>query len=197
MAGDPAHDLAHVRRVVAWARRLAETEGADLAVVAPAAWLHDLVTVSKASPERARASRISAEAATQWLRAEGYPEAHLLAVAHAIEAHSFTAGIPPETLEAEVVQDADRLDALGAIGLARMYAMSAVFGSQIVHPDDPVPAEPPTRPLDDKQWATDHLFVKLFRLPTTMRTEAGCAEAKRRVGVMRDFLDALRVETDG
>jgi uncharacterized protein len=194
MAGDPAHDPAHVRRVVAWARRLAEAEGARLGVVVPAAWLHDVVTVAKDSPDRKRASQIAAAEASRWLRAQSFPEADIPEVAHAVEAHSFTAGIEPRTIEAEVVQDADRLDALGAIGLARMYAMSAVFGSQIVHPDDPVPTDPPRRELDDKRWATDHLFVKLLRLPETMRTEAGRAEAERRADFLRAFLRQLTSE---
>ena len=194
MAGDPAHDTEHVRRVVAWARRLALSEGARLGVVVPAAWLHDVVTVAKDAPDRARASQIAAEEASRWLRAEGFPEADVPAVVHAVEAHSFTAGIEPRTIEAEVVQDADRLDALGAIGLARMYAMSAVFGSRIVHPDDPVPATPPTRDLDDKRWATDHLFVKLLRLPETMRTQAGRVEAERRAVFLRQFLRQLTSE---
>ena len=112
MTGDAAHDLPHVRRVVAWARRLGAAEGADLGVVVPAAWLHDCVTVSKSHPDRARASRIAADEGTAWLRAAGYPPDRLAAVAHAIEAHSFTAGIAPESVEARVVQDADRLDAL-------------------------------------------------------------------------------------
>jgi uncharacterized protein len=194
MAGDPAHDLAHVRRVVAWARRLAEAEGARLGVVVPAAWLHDVVTVAKDSPDRKRASRIAAKEASRWLRAQNFPEADIPEVAHAVEAHSFTAGIEPRTIEAEVVQDADRLDALGAIGLARMYAMSAVFGSQVVHPDDPVPTDPPRRELDDKRWATDHLFAKLLRLPETMRTEAGRGEAERRARFLREFLRQLTSE---
>lgn len=196
MAGDPGHDLAHVRRVVAWARRLGEAEGADLGVVVPAAWLHDVVTVAKDSPDRARASRIAADHAADWLRQRGFPADRVAAVAHAVEAHSFSAGIAPETVEAAVVQDADRLDALGAVGLARMYAMSAVFGSQVLHPDDPVPSEPPTRPLDDRQWATDHVFVKLLRLPATMQTAAGRAEAERRAAFLRVFLGELRRETE-
>lgn len=194
MAGDAAHDLPHVRRVVAWAERLAEAEGADPEVVIPAAWLHDVVTVPKDSPDRARASRIAAEAASAWLRKASFPSDKIPAVAHAIEAHSFTAGVEPETVEARVVQDADRLDALGAIGIARCYAMSAAFGSRLVHPEDPVPGEPPSRELDDKRFATDHFFVKLLKLPTTMRTAAGRAEAERRVAFMRAFLDRLAEE---
>ena len=201
MAGDAAHDLDHVRRVVTWARRLAEAEGARLGVVVAAAWLHDGVTVPKDSPDRARASRLAADAAAAWLRAEGFPEADVPAVAHAVEAHSFSAGITPESIEAEVVQDADRLDALGAVGIARLYATAGAMGSALAHPDDPVPDDPagrrsqPTgRPLDDRRWATDHFFVKLLGLPATMRTAAGRAEAERRATVMRRFLADLAAE---
>ena len=195
MAGDPAHDLGHVRRVVAWAERLGRAEGADLRVVAPAAWLHDCVTVAKTSPDRPRASRLAADAAGAFLREAGFPAALVPAVEHAVEAHSWSAGVQPRTPEAAVVQDADRLDALGAIGLARMYAMSAVFGSHVAHPRDPVPSEPPGRALDDRRWATDHALTKLLRLPATMRTAAGRAEAERRAETIRAFLAELRRET--
>ena len=191
---DAAHDFAHVRRVVAWARRLAEAEGADLAVVLPAAWLHDCVAVAKDHTDRKRASRLAAERAAEWLAAEGFPDALLAPMAHAIEAHSFSAGIPPDTIEARVVQDADRLDALGAIGIARCYATAGALGAALVHPADPVPAEPPARPLDDRRYATDHFFAKLLRLPATMRTASGRAEAERRAEVMRQFLAALAAE---
>lgn len=194
--GDAAHDLAHVRRVVAWAERLGRAEGADLRVVLPAAWLHDGVTVPKSSPDRARASRLAADAAGAFLRDAGYPAALVPAVEHAVEAHSFSAGVEPETIEARVVQDADRLDALGAIGLARLYATAGAMGSALTHPTDPVPSEPPARPLDDRAWATDHAFVKLLRLPATMRTAAGRAEAERRAETIRAFLTELRRETD-
>ena len=194
MAEDPAHDLAHVRRVVAQARRLAHAERADLAVVVPAAWLHDCVVVAKGSPDRARASRLAADAAGAWLRAEGFPADLVPAVEHAVEAHSWSAGVAPETAEAAVVQDADRLDALGAIGVARLYATAGALGSMLTHPDDPVPSEPPGRALDDRRWATDHAFVKLLGLPATMRTAAGRTEAERRAAFVRRFLDQLRSE---
>ena len=197
MDTDAAHDLAHVRRVVAWACRLGEAEGADLAVVLSAAWLHDCVAVPKDHPDRKHASRLAAERAAAWLREEGFPERLLAPVAHAIAAHSFSAGIEPETVEAEVVQDADRLDALGAIGIARCYATAGAMGAALVHPGDPVPAEPPTRALDDRRYATDHFFAKLLCLPATMRTAAGQAEAERRAAVMRRFLAELAREASG
>src|SRR5688500_4425949 len=117
-AQDAAHDREHIRRVVSTARQLSAAEGADLAVVVPAAWLHDCVVVPKDSPQRSQASTLAARAATQFLRGIGYPETHLTAIEHAIAAHSFSAAIQPRTVEARVVQDADRLDAIGAIGVA-------------------------------------------------------------------------------
>lgn len=195
MAGDAAHDLAHVRRVVRWAEQLAEAENADVEVVVAAAWLHDVVTVPKGSPDRAHASRLAAEAASVWLHTQPFPSAKIPAVAHAIAAHSFSAGTEPETVEARVVQDADRLDALGAIGIARCYATAGALGSRLVHPDDPVPIEPPSRDLDDRRFATDHFFVKLLRLPATMRTVSGRTEAERRAAFMRTFLAQLAGET--
>ena len=191
-AGDAAHDLAHVARVVGTARQLAEAEGADPAVVVPAAWLHDCVTVAKDSPDRAQASRLAAAEAGRWLRAEGFPERLVPAVEHAVAAHSWSAGIAPETTEAAVVQDADRLDALGAIGVARLYATAGALGSALAHPTDPLADS--GRPLDDRQWATDHVAVKLVGLPATMRTAAGRREAERRAAFLRRFLDQLRSE---
>ncbi len=201
MDTDAAHDLAHVRRVVAWATRLAREEGADPEVVVPAAWLHDGVTVPKDSPDRARASSLAAEAATTWLRQRpDFPPSKLDAVAHAIQSHSFSAGIAPRTPEARVVQDADRLDALGAIGIARCYATAGAMGSALTHPDDPVPEvdadlQPLARALDDRRYATDHFFAKLLGLPATMQTDAGRREAERRAAFMRGFLAQLAGET--
>src|SRR5580700_184411 len=114
-ADDAAHDLAHVHRVVRNAVWLAQTEAAALEVVLPAAWLHDCVNVPKSSPERKQASRLAAAEAIRLLKAGGYPAVWHGGIAHAIEAHSFSAGIRPETAEAKIVQDADRLDALGSI----------------------------------------------------------------------------------
>ncbi len=192
MAADAAHDVPHVRRVVATARRLAGAEHADLRVVLPAAWLHDIVTVPKNSPDRARASQLAADAASAFLLAEGFPEALVPAVAHAVAAHSFSAGIAPETPEARVVQDADRLDALGAVGIARLFATAGAMGSAIMHPDDPFATS--GRPLDDRRWALDHVETKLLRLPETMQTAAGRAEAERRAETIRQFVQDLRRE---
>jgi uncharacterized protein len=191
---DAAHDGEHIRRVVANARRIAAGEGADLNVVLPAAWLHDCVSVPKDSPLRAQASTLAAEAAGAWLREQGYPERLVPAVEHAIAAHSFSAGIVPRTLEAQVVQDADRLDSLGAIGVARCLMLGGAIGRRLYDPAEPFPG---ARPPDDVANTVDHFYSKLLQLADGMQTAAGRAEAQCRTAFMRRFLEQLRGEVDG
>jgi uncharacterized protein len=191
IAGDVAHDEGHVRRVVANARALAETEGADLAVVLPAAWLHDCVSVAKNSPERSSASRLAAERAGEWLRAEGYPAEHIAAIEHAIVAHSFSAGVPPQTMEAKVVQDADRLDALGAVGIARTLMLGGANGMPFYKLSEPFPV---TRAADDRTSVIDHFFTKLLKLADTMQTAAGREAAQQRAQFLKQFLTQLGSE---
>lgn len=185
---DPAHDLAHIHRVVANARRLAAAEGADMAVVLPAAWLHDCVIVPKHSPQRSQASRLAAERAGRYLREAGYPPDLIPAIEHAIAAHSFSASIPPETLEASVVQDADRLDALGAIGIARTLMLGGVMGKPLYDPAEPLPER---RQPDDRENVIDHFYVKLLTLAGRMHTAAGRREGERRTRLMRVYLEEL------
>lgn len=185
---DSAHDLAHVQRVVATAVQLATVEHADLQVVVPAAWLHDCVILPKNHPDRVLASRRAAEKAGAFLHTAGYPAVSIPAIQHAIAAHSFSAGIPPETIEAQVVQDADRLDAIGAIGIVRCVLTGDSFDAVLYEPQDPFAI---TRPCDDKKYMVDHFFVKLFKLQETMQTTSGREEAQRRTAFMHDFLRQL------
>lgn len=191
MPGDAAHDRGHLLRVVALAKRLAHAEGAELAVVVPAAWLHDCVVVPKDSPRRAGASLLAAAAATTFLRESGYPVAYLDAISHAIAAHSFSAGIVPQTLTARVVQDADRLDALGAVGLARCLMLGGALGRPLYHLDEPFPLR---RPPDDTAYSLDHFFTKLLKLADSMQTATGRAEAMRRTAFLHEFLAQLADE---
>ena len=193
--GDPdadgAHGRDHLVRVLRNARDLGEAEGADPQVTVPAACLHDCVAVPKDSPLRAQASRLAAERATGFLAQLPY-SAHLLeAVHHAIEAHSYSAGIAPRTLEARVVQDADRLDSLGAIGIARCLQVGGRLGRPLCAGNDPFCD---VREPDDGRYTLDHFYAKLLKLPATMQTAAGRAEAERRAAVMQGWLDQLRAE---
>ncbi|HEV2804094.1 MAG TPA: HD domain-containing protein [Chthoniobacterales bacterium] len=190
-ANDSAHDQGHVRRVVASAKKLAAAEGADLAVVLPAAWLHDCVVIAKNSPQRASASRLAADRAGEFLRAAGYPAQHVPAIEHAIEAHSFSAGVAPRTIEAKVVQDADRLEALGAVGIARTLITGGANGTPFYDFSEPFPV---TRVADDRTNIIDHFFTKLLKLADTMQTASGRAVAAQRAEFLKQFLTQLGTE---
>lgn len=191
--GDPAHDPAHIERVVVNTRKLAAIERLPLDVLLPAAYLHDCVHVPKNSPDRRRTSTLSADRAVAFLRSISYPEAHLPGIHHAISAHSFSARIPTETPEARVLQDADRLDALGAVGLARCLMLGGHLNSALYHPDDPFCE---TREPEDASYCVDHFYAKLLTLPDTMQTEAGRKLACERAAFLRAFLDQLAREIE-
>lgn len=190
-ATDPSHDLLHIRRVVATAMKLAHDEQADESIVLPAAYFHDTVAIPKNDSRRPHASALSAEAATKYLQDVSYPAQYLEAILHAILAHSFSAGIPCETIEAKVVQDADRLDSLGAIGIARCFATGALMGTPFYDEKDPF-AE--NRTPDDRSYAVDHFFVKLFKVAETLQTASARKEGAQRVAFMKDFLAQLGKE---
>lgn len=186
---DGAHDLGHLRRVWRTARHIAEAEGgADTEVLAAAAYFHDAVNLPKDSPDRARASTLSADLAVRVLPDLGFPARKLDALHHAIAAHSFSARIPCRTPEARILQDADRLEALGAIGLVRMFLVSGALGGAGFDAEDPMALH---RPLDDRAFALDHLEVKLFGLVETMNSETGRAMAAERAEWMASFRTRL------
>jgi uncharacterized protein len=188
---DAAHDLSHIKRVVKNTLYLTDITEADSLITVPSAWLHDCVAVAKDSPLRSQGSKLAADAATQFLSEIDYPQERIAEVYHAIEAHSFTADIPPRSLEAQVVQDADRLDSLGAIGIARCLLVGGRLNSPLCDSEDPFCDR---REPDDSLYTIDHFYTKLFKLPDTMQTEAGRIEAHRRAALMQDYLDKLRSE---
>ena len=187
-AEDPAHDLSHFKRVVRTAKHLCAIENGNLEVVVPAAWLHDLVIVPKNDPRRSHASRLSAQAALQFLSSIHYPEKFYNDIAHAIECHSFSANITPTTKEACIVQDADRLDGLGAIGLARCFATAGMMKRLFYDLNDPFCEN---HKPDDQKFTIDHFYVKLFKTAETLKTPAGRQEGERRVVIMKQFLKDL------
>ncbi len=188
---DGAHDMGHLDRVWRVCRLIAMDEPADPDILGPAAYFHDAVNLPKDSPHRATASRQSADLALAELAAMGYPAAKLPAVHHAILAHSFSAAIPPETPEARILQDADRIEALGAIGIARMFLISGQMGGGLFDPADPMALH---RPLDDKRFALDHIQTKLVRIAETMQTATGRAMAAERLEWMESFRTRLLSE---
>lgn len=188
---DPAHDLDHFSRVVRQAKSLAEEESASLEIVIPAAWLHDLVNVPKNDSRRNLASTLSADAAIEYLKELKYPTQYFDGIYHAIQAHSFSAGFVTKTLEAQVVQDADRLDALGAIGVARCFSIAGQLGRPYYNLLDPFCQE---RLPDDSKYTLDHFFIKLLKLADTFQTLSGKQEAEKRTQFMLRFLEQFQTE---
>ncbi|AKM31059.1 hypothetical protein AB870_14435 [Pandoraea faecigallinarum] len=198
---DGSHDWSHLIRVWTLAKEIAaseaqgahgpDTSAVDLEMLAVATLLHDCVAVEKNDPRRAQASRLSADKARQILHAMGWPAGRIDATAHVIEAHSFSAGIAPRSREAGILRDADRLDAIGAIGIARTFYVAGRMGSRLYDPMDPFATD---RSLEDRRFALDHFEAKLFHLADGLTTPASKAIAQRRVATMRMFVDMLREE---
>jgi uncharacterized protein len=168
--GDGSHDISHLQRVWNNAAAIQAEDGGDAHVLFAATILHDCVPTEKNSSLRAQASRLSAEKAARVLSELDWPQAKIEAVAHAVAAHSFSAGIEPLTLEAKTLQDADRLDAIGMLGVARCFYVAGRMGSALYDPVDPHALE---RPLDDRRYALDHFRAKLLKLASGFRTATG------------------------
>ncbi|MBJ7550795.1 HD domain-containing protein [Marinomonas ostreistagni] len=191
MAQDSAHDISHIQRVVKQAKCLAIKEDADIKIVSTAAWLHDLVNYAKDDPNRAQASFHSASEAEPLLKELGFAAPEVSAIQHAIVTHSFSAQVTPRTLEAKIVQDADRLDALGAIGVARCMMVGGRLNRSLYELIDPFCQE---REPNDLLYTIDHFYKKLLNLESTFQTLSGRQEAQRRSQFMRSFLDQLALE---
>jgi uncharacterized protein len=188
---DGSHDLAHILRVFKNAMRIQANEGGDGRILAAAVLLHDCVAVEKSSPLRAQASALAAEKASGVLAGLAWSKEDVAAVAHAILTHSFSANIAPETLEAKILQDADRLDAIGMVGAGRCFYIGGRMASSLYDPLDPAGHD---RPLDDRRYVIDHFQTKLFKLADGFKTAAGRALAAERDRRLRDFLDAFMDE---
>ena len=188
---DQAHDLTHVKRVVEMAKHLCFLEGANIEIVLPAACLHDCVLIPKNSDERKIASALSADRAIQYLEKFGYNSDYFKFIHHAIVAHSYSANVQPLTLEAKIIQDADRMDALGAIGISRCMQVGGSLGLQLYCHDDPFCVN---RSLNDREYIVDHFYEKLLKIGKSMQTTSAKNEAMKRVDYMEGFLDQLKIE---
>jgi len=184
---DPGHDLSHCLRVALWTVRLAGGAVSRREALA-AALLHDVVNLPKDSPDRARASELSAGVAREVLPRHRFDAEAIERVASAVRDHSYSRGATPTDPLGRALQDADRLEALGALGIFRPATCGARMGARYFDPDDPWARR---RELDDLRYTVDHFFQKLLGLAATMTTEAGRAEAQRRIDFMRAFLEQL------
>jgi uncharacterized protein len=192
---DLAHGWEHVNRVYRLALHIAEQEGADQFIVGMAALMHDLGRTAEHTPNAHHAD-LSVTLAAKLMNSYEVPMDQQEAILHAISAHSFSKGIEPRTLEACVVRDADRLDALGAIGIMRWAFRGALCASSETlsyHPTDPFAEQ---RVLNDKHYLLDHFYKKLLKLGDTMTTKTGRVLAQRRTAFMQTYLYELKRELE-
>jgi len=185
---EPAHDFFHVERVVKNALTVAREEGASEVIAGTAALLHELFNLPKSHPDSARAGDICAEHARELLVREGAPSELVPPICAAIRDHAFSKGVVPDALESRVLQDADRLDALGAIGMARMWATCADMKRPFYSPEDPFCS---SRAPDDKSWGLDHVYKKLLVVPERLHLPTSRRLAEERVRFIHAFLDQL------
>lgn len=187
---DASHNIDHFRRVAHTAQRIAalEQEEADPLVLLAAAYFHDIVSLPKNHPDNSKSSFLAALKAKDILREMGFPEEKLNSVAHAIETHSFSANKKPQTIEAKIIQDADRMEALGALGVMRTFYVSGRLNRDPYDSEDPFAQN---RPLDDKQFGLDHFYCKLFKLPELLQTEGGRMLAMKRTDTLHIFINEL------
>ena len=190
----PAHDSEHIIRVYKNAEMISkQEESVDLDIVLAAALLHDLVVYPKGSSKTINAADDSAEIAKKiLLEYKNYPREKIEKVADAIRTHSYSKRLVPQTLEGKILQDADRLDAIGAIGIARTFSVGGSENRSLYNPTDPFCES--ERQLDDTQWTLDHIKKKLMILKNSMHTKTAKKIAEERTEFMELFLNQLRKE---
>lgn len=181
---DPAHDWQHNLRVMAMCERIGQAEGADMTVLGLAALLHDVGRAEERRTGECHA-QISARAAEGLLREEGLPDSLIARVQAVILAHRFRKERPPVTLEEKILFDADKLDSIGAIGVARAFAYSGVLGQ-------PIQAEQPEQhtPLKEYEW-------KLRRIKDRLFTNSAREIAEERHQFMVQFFERWKEEVQG
>ena len=188
---DPAHDFLHVQRVLNNAILILSEIPADQEVVIPAILLHELFTYSKGDPRSRYSGDRCAELAMDILTEHKYPLVKLEKVLECIKFHSFSRGVIPDRIEGKIVQDADRLDSIGAIGVARCFASCAEMERPFYDLNDPFAQG---RELDDIHYGLDHFYIKLLKLGENMHTAPAKSMAHKRTAFMLGFLQEFKNE---
>lgn len=183
-AGDSSHDFDHVLRVYHLAEHIGKAEAADMAVLRTATLLHDIARADQDAGRVVEHAIEGAQRARQILAKQ--PPEFVEAVAHAIQAHRFRVDCQPQTLEAKILYDADKLDAIGAVGIARAFAYSAHRGKRLW-----------AAPSANEHTATKEFAVKLSKVKGTLFTKTAHAIAEERHAFMVEFFERMAAEVAG
>lgn len=188
---DSAHDFAHIMRVYKNAQMICKKERVNKKLVLCAVLLHDIVSYPK-SDKRSKLSSIqSAAKSKKILKKFNFDNEEIQIISDAIRDHSFSQNKIPSTIVGKILQDADRLDAIGAIGIARVFAVGGSEKRPFYNVKDPFCKN---RLPDDKIWTLDHFYQKLLQLESLMNTKSGKIEAKKRTKILNNFLNQLKNE---
>lgn len=190
-SNDPAHDFLHVERVLKNAQFITSKVAADIEVITPSILLHELFNYPKGHPNSRYSGDICAEEAGEVLDRLHYPPSKRGKVLECIRFHSFSRGVVPAHIEGKIVQDADRLDAIGAVGIARLFATCAEMKTPFYNSNDPFGKD---RELNDKKYGLDHFYSKLFKIAEQMHTEIAQEMACKRTEFMKEYIQQLRFE---
>lgn len=191
MANDSAHDFEHVMRVFKNAQHICKRENVNEKLVLSAVLLHDIVSYPKSDKRSKLSSVKSAEKSKKILKKFDYSKQEIQMISDAIRDHSFSQNKTPKTMEGKILQDADRLDALGAIGIARVFAVGGSEKRPFYNIEDPFCKK---RIPDDNIWTLDHFYRKLLKLESLMNTKSAKIEAKKRTKILKAFLNQLKNE---
>jgi len=191
ISNDPAHDFDHIIRVYKNAEKLSKKEKANTKLVLCAVLLHDIVNYKKSDKRSKNSSTKSAIRARQILSKYSFSNSEIKIITDAIRDHSFSKNKTPSTLVGKILQDADRLDAIGAIGIARAFAVSGAEDRPFYNRIDPFCSK---RKPNDQKWAVDHFYRKLLKLEKLMNTKSAKIEAKKRTNLLKNFLSELKYE---
>jgi len=191
LENDVAHDFEHVDRVLKNAKMIAKKEKVDIRMMTAAVLLHDIVSYPKSDPRSKNSSIESAKKSKSILKKYNFTPGEIQTISDAIRDHSASRGVVPQTNVGKILQDADRLDALGAIGIARTFSVGGSEKRPFYNTADPFCKR---HSPDDKSWTLDHFYKKLLLLEKTMNTKTGKIEARKRLKIMKKFLEELKKE---
>ncbi len=196
-ARDPVHGFDHVLRVLRMAEWLAQQVGADLEIVRAAALLHDASGAHPGEGRRGSHAEASAEFAREVLEAEGFSAEKVGAVVHCIQAHRYRGQAQPQSLEAQVLFDADKLDVMGAFGVARTIAYALQAGEPVFAEPSPSFVERGEVEPGEPHSAYHEFLFKLRHVKDRLQTEPARRLAEQRHRVLTGFFEQLAAEARG
>jgi uncharacterized protein len=188
---DSAHDFEHIMRVYKNAEKIGKKEKANMKLILTAVLLHDIISFPKSDKKSKMSSIKSSIVAQKILQNYGYSKDEIKIISDAIRDHSFSRCMVPSTIEGKILQDEDRLDAIGAIVIARTFSVGGSEKRPFYNKLDPFCQR---RNPNDNNWTLDHFYKKLLLLEKKMNTSTAKKEASRRTKIMKKFLDDFKKE---